>query len=110
MHIHTAESFDSYVIRTVPLAAIDALVVNDGLIDPPDRREYKAALRFDGPIAATEVLLGPPGIDGRYRVLAGAAGLERARETGSAVVVAAVAQSMDATPRVMRRWWVHHAA
>ncbi|TBR07144.1 MAG: hypothetical protein EPO46_11520 [Lysobacter sp.] len=101
---------ETYVIRTVPVESIDAAATNDDAPPVPTREDIKAALRFDGPIAAAEVLLAPPGEDGRYRVLAGHDGMERAREYGRGVVLAAVTQPDASVRHVLGRWQAHHAA
>jgi hypothetical protein len=103
-----------YVIRTVRVDAIDDVDPAAGAAGSPPvtpgRAERRAALQFDGPIAAAEVLLGPRGGDGRHRVLAGGAQVSRARRSGRAVLLAAVVGADGTAERVLARWHVHHAA
>lgn len=108
---------ETYVIRIVAIDSIDtgALRVADDGGDAttatlPGRDDIQAALRFDTPIAAAEVLVGPPGANGRYPLVAGRDGIDNARAHGREVVVAAIARSRDAVPRAIRRWRVYHDA
>lgn len=107
--MHASETFETYVIRTVRVDAIDDDLVDTGPRAEPGRDERKAALRFDAPLAAAEMLLAPPDRHGRYRPVAGAC-LQAARESGRSVVLAAVARSTEAARHVLPRWQVHHAA
>lgn len=104
---------ETYVIRIVAIDSIDTGPQGpcDGFTAMlPDRKDLQAALRFDTPIAAAEVLVGPPGANGRYPLVAGREGIENARAHGREVVVAAIARSRDAVPRAIRRWRVYHDA
>lgn len=105
------QATESYVLRIVPVASIDlAPSAAAPAPDGPGRAEVRTALQFDGPIAAAEVLVGPPGLDGRYPLVAGREGLAQARAHGREVVFAAIAPSPEALPRAMRRWRVYHDA
>jgi hypothetical protein len=103
-----SDPIETYVIRTVCVDAIEAS--EDNVIVLPDRDQRRAAMRFDGPMVAAEVLLGPPGENGRHRVLAGGERLGRARGAGRHVVLAAVVGSDTFCRQVLARWCVHHAA
>ena len=99
---------ERYVIRTVRLDTIDVTAAHD-MPAAPDTHVRKAALRFDGPIAAAAVLLAPTDDAGRYRVLAGREDLIRAHAQGHGVVLAAVARP-ETADHALQRWQVHHAA
>jgi hypothetical protein len=104
------QAIETYVLRVVPVASIDLAASDGAPAATPGRDDVKAALRFDSPIAAAEVLVGPPGRNGRYPLVAGRDGVENARAHGREVVLAAIAPSSEALPRAMRRWQVYHAA
>lgn len=107
----SAEIAEPYVIRTVRLDAIRTPLDSCGLpVERPGRDERRAALHFDGPIAAAEVLLGPLDAEGRYRVLAGAERVSHARDSGRIVLLAAVVGRSVPSRCVLGRWHVHHAA
>lgn len=108
-------AIETYVIRAVTVESIDmaASALEDAGLDDstrPGRDDVRQALRFDPPIAAAEVLLGPPGRNGRYPLVAGREGMENARAHGREVVLAAIAPNPEALPRAIRRWRVWHAA
>lgn len=105
------QAIESYVLRIVPVASIDLPSTTPAPEpDGPGRDDVRTALRFDGPIAAAEVLVGPPGRNGRYPLVAGREGLAKARAHGREVVFAAIAPSPEALPRAVRRWRVYHDA
>lgn len=101
---------DTYVIRTLRIEDIDADPRRHAPTPVPGRADRKAALRFDTPLLAAEVLVGPPDARGRYRLITGHECIEKARAHGRCVLVAAVAGSAVAARRAWRRWAVHHAA
>lgn len=104
-------SIETYVIRAVAVESID-IAAEAAPCTPatPGRDDVKAALRFDAPIAAAEVLVGPPDRNGRYTLVAGREGIENARAHGREVVLAAIARNREALPHAMRRWQVYHDA
>lgn len=107
-------AIETFVIRAVTVESIDVGADAPLDLDPtagqPGRADFKDALRFDTPIAAAEVLVGPPGRDGRYPLVAGREGVENARAHGREVVLAAIASNPEALPRAVRRWRVWHDA
>lgn len=107
--MHATDRFETYVIRTVRVDAIDDDGIDVGPVAPLDRGARNAARQFDGPLAAVEMLLAPDDRQGRYRVVAGPH-VRQAREAGRSVLLAAVAPSTEAARRVLPRWQVHHAA